>query len=782
MKRIYLCLFAIWVAGLSFAQKKIDIATGELSSNLDILVSTRDITEIPEGYRVTYDFSEAIVQPDDLYEGSVFWKMKGFGLNETVGEPCYLLRNDMFVIPKGADVEITVEDCSYVDYPYELTPARPPLLNSSDEVYTKDNVLPIAMTNVFYPTSVVECSNVQSYRGTDVCYVQIRPIQYNSSARTVRAYTSISYKMTFKTSVASQSSVKAKSVKLSAEDNFLRNAAVNGSLVDNGAMRATSNTSISDVRDYLIVSTSKFEAAVNRFADWKRMLGFNVHVKLKDSWTPDLVKSTIKEVYNEVDNLYYLLIVGDHEDVPGLIFPDGGDSDNDHIPSYVTDFYYGCMDDDLIPDIYQGRMSVSTLAEANIVVDKVIGYEQTPPLNENFYKKGINCSCFQDDLPDRDGFDDRRFAQTSEEIRDYLMEQGKEVQRIYYTDIDVTPMFWNKGEYSYGESIPEELKRPTFEWNGGAAQITEAINNGVFYVFHRDHGTPTEWGEPYYTKKDILSLTNSKMLPVIFSMNCQTGMYNHSTNVCFAECFLRKNNGGCVGIYAATQISFSGYNDVLSVGMFDAIWPSPGLSVSIPKMSGFNTSNLVPSYTLGQILNQGMVRVNEVYANKKTDKIKYTKEIFHCFGDPSMQIYTMQPTAFEGVLVNRGTDRVSVELKEEEAARITLYDPVADKLESYMGNIVDFSTSHPEEVRVCVSAHNKIPYMDDPDVLYIQNTNISGKMEEVHDVIKVGSNVTSDMSFGNVTTTNADITLRAKKVVLDKGTSISKGTTLKIIK
>ena len=50
-----------------------------------------------------------------------------------------------------------------------------------------------------------------------------------------------------------------------------------------------------------------------------------------------------------------------------------------------------------------------------------------------------------------------------------------------------------------------------------------------------------------------------------------------------------------------------------------------------------------------------------------------------------------------------------------------------------------------------------------------------------HDVIKVGNHVTSTVDTGDVTTSNADITLRANKVVLDAGTRISVGSTLKIL-
>lgn len=65
--------------------------------------------------------------------------------------------------------------------------------------------------------------------------------------------------------------------------------------------------------------------------------------------------------------------------------------------------------------------------------------------------------------------------------------------------------------------------------------------------------------------------------------------------------------------------------------------------------------------------------------------------------------------------------------------------------------------------------------------LYIQNTNITGTLDENHDVIKVGNHVTTSMATGDVTTSNANITLRANEILLDSGTYISVGSTLKTV-
>ncbi len=219
-------------------------------------------------------------------------------------------------------------------------------------------------------------------------------------------------------------------------------------------------------------------------------------------------------------------------------------------------------------------------------------------------------------------------------------------------------------------------------------------------------------------------------------------------------------------------------NDALTTGMFDAIWPNPGLSIHIPNKNDAFSATPSPTYTLGQILNQGMVRLAETY-DLSDQTTKYTKEIFHCFGDPSMKIYTQCPTAFTNVIISRNESSISVNLGDSVVARITAYNPTTGEVQSFVGNFATITTSNPEEDIICISAHNRIPYIQSPDIMYIQNTNITGTFDESHDIIKVGNHVTTAIEAGDVTTSNAEITLRARKVVLDDGTYISVGSSLR---
>lgn len=777
--KIAIFLLSLLWGSYTFGQQTLLFDSGKMVDSVLSTVPTRNVVNTATGIEVTYDFSSAVILQDDLFPGHYLWRMDGFGLNEVSGTPSTLLRIDQFGIPDGKVGRIEVVETAYKDFEYVLSPARPPLVDDGNEIHTKDNVQPIDPTIAIFPEQIVQEEGIQKYRGKGILNVRVSPVQYNASTGKTRVFTHIKYVVSFaerkgQTRVYSPGDTLIHSV--ATGDNFLLNTLLNN-LDDEGKQKAGASTRLNQ-QDYLIISVPKYESAIQQFSEWKKLMGFNVYTIIKSSWTTATVKSEVRKFYDENANFYFLLIVGDHEDVPAVSSSTGS------LP-HVTDLPYACMDgdNDYVPDVYMGRLSVSTASEASIVVNKIISYERNPITTASFYNTGVNCAYFQDDGLDDgeeiDGYADRRFAQTAEDVRNYLLNQGKTVQRIYYTKPSKNPTNWNKTIFSYGEPIPAELRKPGFAWNGNATDIINAINAGVFYVLHRDHGNPTCWGDPRFTQSDIEKLSNGNKLPVVFSMNCQTGQFDGRT--CFTETFLRKSNGGCVAIYGATQTSYSGKNDVLTGGMFDAIWPDPGLRIVIPnKPLGGTTPT--PTYQLGQILNQGLARMSEIYGMTGA---YYTREIFHCFGDPSMRIYTDVPTAFSGVTVNRGNDNVTVSLSNGERATITFYNLINGKVTSYVGSNAVYDTKTPSYVTVCVSGHNKIPDVRQgitPSDIYIQNETITGNKTYIGKIIKIGTNVTGSKPQGDVVIkSGATVNFYGNDVQILPGTTIEQGADVTIL-
>lgn len=711
-------------------------ARTEVSHKGGVDAPQRTLQRTDDGITVAYTFAGNAPSACNDGDGGCVWRIDGFGLRDAPG--CYAtpFRVDAFAVPEGCTAVVETVDSAFVDYDCRLAPARRiPEKGTAAEGVVKEGGQN-ASQGGFYPRKVaVAAWRGSVYRGREICNVVVNPVQYDAAANKARAYSKITYKVRFVPKAGARAMAGAPATKpvILPADNMLGNITMNGASAKAGdmAVKATGVAAGDDTRDYLIISVDKYAEAVDRFAEWKELLGFRVHKVLKGSWNSDAVKAEVEKAYAENPALYYLLIVGDHDDVPGQYMEHHAD-DGDFSVHY-TDLYYGCMDGecDETPDIYRGRLSVSSPEEAATVVDKIIGYEKRPPTDAGFYERGVNCADYLDnDNGVADDYEDRRYVQTAEEIRAYMLGQGKDVERVYSTNYEITPKYWNRNYFSFGEPIPEDMLKPAFAWDGNEGDIRRAINSGVFYVLHRDHGLVDCWENPYFSVKHVDMLQNGDLLPVVFCVNCDNGAFQAD---CLAERFLRKQGGGAVAVIAASDISYSGYNDALACGLFDAIWPEPGLRPKFPGVNSLGGETPAPTYELGQILDQAQVRVSETFgspdpsvsSNEKNDSFCriVTKEIYHCFGDPSMQICTEMPAPFSGVSVTRGNGCVTVG-NGGETARITFVNRRTGEVVSHIAPSAVYTTADFEDVDVCVSGHNRIPYIDAGKLTGIESVQI----------------------------------------------------------
>lgn len=750
------------------AQETISLKAGGIptSTGTQVTMPQRSVEEDSSGVTVTYTFSTAQRYEDPLYPNQYMWSIPGFGKCGESGKPATLLRTDLINIPDNMQASVTLVDASFVEYKDSLAPAREPLWDDNYDGYSRTNVRPVDTYSGFYPAETIEIGKLSSYRGNRILPIEIRPIQYSVSTGTIKVYTKLKFRVNFVREITSGKDNGIKARYMSVSDPMLRNSTINYQPLPE------LEGSVEDTKDYLIITTSDFELAAERFAELKKLMGFNTQIISRDDWTPEVLQRAIKNHYATHPNLYYLEIIGDHQHVPAQTLPG--------LYTHLSDRSYGCMDNvsQIIPDLFRGRLSVSTADEAEVVVDKIINYELNPVKNAEFYTTGLNCAYFQD-TNNHDGIADRRFAQTAEEILKYL-EQNHDftMNRVYYTPSNVNPRQWNKGTYSYGEEIPDYLKKPGFAWDGKSDDIIRFINIGSNLILHRDHGSPIGWEDPSFKISDIERLSNGRLLPIVFSLNCQSGQMGY-TGGCFAERFLRYPKGGCVGIVAATHSSLSGYNDAFACGIYDAVWPSPGLVPQIPSKN-MNVNILsAPVYQLGAVMDQGLFRMGEQYG--VNDATVYTRELFHLYGDPSMEIYTSSPSEFTNVEIKRDSG-INVSLKYDQDVRISFIDNISGAVTSFIGNSAFYQCENPENITVSIRAHNKIPFIDHGEscITYIQNETISGFRTYSSGKVVIGSDVTDLKSAGPVIFKGEDISIKASEVIINGETTVNKGTKFSI--
>ena len=272
---------------------------------------------------------------------------------------------------------------------------------------------------------------------------------------------------------------------------------------------------------------------------------------------------------------------------------------------------------------------------------------------------------FQDSIPTHpNGYEDVRYVKTCEDIRNALSGEGIGMSRIYTARSDVNPKHWNRDFFDYGGEIPLELQRPNFAWDGDKDDIISQIDRGVLFALHRDHGSPAGWGHPSFTITDLDGLKNGDLTPVVFSLNCESGAYQlgKEESLCFAEKFLSMK-GGAVGVFAASAISKSGYNDALAFEMFRCIWPDADFPSSFRSYDHPDGETNSQTATLGAILKRGVDRMAQYYSYAGDENHLLTKKIFHCFGDPSMRMYSREPQTVMSSVSSSGKTSAGQEIR-----------------------------------------------------------------------------------------------------------------------
>ena len=606
----FLTTFLVPYSGNAEGIRVINFRTGiDLSQETPVRVVEQDSV----GLTVTYDFMSAAFEPDDLYEGTYWCRIDGFGEIYKESAPSLISRNDIFDLPANCSAPtVTLLSCQYTDIQIPITPSHPQLMDNSDGLYTKDSVKPIGSSIFVGSDSVVCIEGFSRQFSRSQLKVKISPMQYDLQHKTTRIYNKIKYRIDYTTPSV----------------NFVdtRNSFDIEEPLPIDSLRPVMRAIRQSNKSYLIVTCGKYKEAVDSFVGLKHKFGIQTHVSFKDEWSIKDVSDSIRYYYSNMPNLEYVLLFGSYVDIPSMNY----DSD------MISDLCYTIYADENYSSSYQrayiGRIPVRNNVEAKNVVDKIIEYTLYPPENEQFYKQGIHVSYFQGSSS-RPTQDIRDYVRCSEYIKEYMNNLGFDVKRVYSSSTS-NPQYWSDGTL-----VPYDLKSGTYNWNNNNYDIANAINAGAFYVFHRDHGDFNGWVYPSFRNRDLSLLSNSAKLPVVFSINCLTGKFDE--NECFAEKILKMKNFGCSAIFAATVPTYTVANNILAPGLFNCLYGGSGPIGFISEVpSPIGMAQSISNVELGRMLEVGLYRISELYP-QLYDYHKYT---YHIFGDPSMMMWTQVPS------------------------------------------------------------------------------------------------------------------------------------------
>jgi alpha-tubulin suppressor-like RCC1 family protein len=694
----------------------------------DISVLTATSRQI----NVTYDIPGIFVSETahDSKKYSQF-DLPACGHTTDTGKPRLPMIGRYIAVPDGVVPQVTITNKTAADISsqFVIFPAQEPGMDSGDlpepDFVADPDFYSLSKIDRYYPVLDPDKPYILSgpfiVRGLSLYILRIYPMIYNPEKNKLVVWSSLDISISLGNQHQEYLNTRLQSDSF---NQIFKKLVLNYDVLDQKTLRKSARTAYDSGNSLLIITSPTFIDAANTLRVWKIQKGIETLVKTTDEIgdSADEIAAYIQQAYDSWNPPpTYILFIGDAEYVPvhyKTVHPY-------HRNKTGTDLYYATVDgDDYFPDICIGRLSIDTEAQAIKRINDIIQYEKNPVTDINFYKNPTICAYFQHA---GNGYASRRFAQTSEDIAIFLSEKAYTPNRIYYTPSSVSPLYWTVRYFGggpaggMGSAIPSYLlKSSGFNWLGNHEDISQAITNGTFIVTHRDHGSVTGWGDPYYTVDHVNNLKNINKLPVVFSINCQTGWFDNETDektnnestIAFSEAWERNPNGGAVGVVASTRVSYSGHNDRLVWGWIDALW-SDFISNYTPQGTPFDH----PKFEMGAVLNYGKYYYATQYDESTVRQTEF--EMFHYFGDPSMQIRTEMPEALtvsHALTLSEGATSLEIELNNNlnPLICITLNNEILAKME-YPGYKTQISWSTPltinDEIILTITGHNCSTYI-----------------------------------------------------------------------
>jgi hypothetical protein len=190
-----------------------------------------------------------------------------------------------------------------------------------------------------------------------------------------------------------------------------------------------------------------------------------------------------------------------------------------------ADALYADLDGDQTPDLAIGRIPASTPAEARVMVDKIIAYDETARL-ASWQRRTLFVADNADSAGD--------FPWLSDQIINDYLPADLTAQKVYLG----TP------------SAPDAA--------AARAAILAAIQGGVFMVQYTGHGAVDSWAhETIWSTMDIGGLNNGSRLPVVMTFNCLDGYFAYPGRPSMAEAMLRRAGGGGVAALSPSGLGLA---------------------------------------------------------------------------------------------------------------------------------------------------------------------------------------------------------------------------------
>ncbi len=491
------------------------------------------------------------------------------------------------IIPDLARMDVQITHSEYTDYhDIFIAPSKGNLSRDIDPGSIPYVFGKAYHRNEFYPGTLAQLQTpyiLRDYRGQTVV---IFPFQYNPVTGTLRVYHSVT--------------IEIKQVDNAGVNPFIRYKETDHVDAEFNRIYERHFMNIQQVRyapveeqgNMLVICYGDFMDEMEPFVEWKRMTGIPIEiVDVASIGNAAQIKTYVQNYYT-ANGLTFLLLVGDAEQVPTRAY--GGVSASDNSYGFISG-------NDSYAEVFVGRFSAETPEQVVTQVERVIKYEKDPLISTDWFTRQTGIASSQGP-----GDDDEM---------DYEHIRNIQSDLLNYTYTSCSELF---------DGTQGNLDAPG---NPTPSMVAADVNAGVSMIAYTGHGSETSWGTSGFSNSHVDQLTNTHMLPFIWSVACSNGVFTGYT--CFAEAWMRATDdaGEPAGAIATLMSTVSQSWDP----------PMDAQDEMIDILVESYADNIKRTY--GGISFNGCMKMIDDYGSSGS----YETNAWTCFGDPSLVVRTAFP-------------------------------------------------------------------------------------------------------------------------------------------
>ena len=696
--------------------------------------------------------------------------LKGQFAPNAEGHPNLPVINRYVAVPQGATVNLQVkENASTLLHDIDLLPAAPlqtdldeglPQLRWNAQIYSKD---------ASFPTENIVLSTPTQIRSLDVVLLSITPFRYNPVQRTLEVIYDIDIDLRFEGGNGQFGESRYFNPDW---EHILRNLVINGEMLsttDYHGLIKSAQGGDDPGCEYLIIAPDDANALA--WADTLKSFRTKQGILTKVVSVSECGVNNTTSIRNYILNAYNtwaippaaVLLFGGYNNALG-IHPFYHHTITDEYASciYPTDYPYSDMNGDSLADIALSRVTAITAEEYRTFVEKTIQYESNPPTDDTYYDRPIISSGHEDNKwfmmssQSINGFYRNKLGKNP--IDHYMMvNSGNEPDSAWSTGYNsaVVMNYFGPNGQNY---IPQQLNE-LHDWinRNDNTPLLSALSEGSFLTMYRDHSNFNAWWCPSFDTDDISTLVNEPPTFVL-SISCSTALFDESSN-CLIDAFCLKPNGGAIGGIGATSLTYSIFNDILTWGIYDCIWPS-----FLPDMGSDTPPDFIrPSYALAEAKHYFAYHV--FLPGWWINREESTMHLFCYTGETYLNLYTETPqplqiahglyqptgnneyavTAEEGAVVCLSKDNLIIDVFQSDGQPYTFILPNMEEGEHFTVTATKQNRFRYERDVPLISNIGPYVALEDDGVLIENDFNVLHNGENAHLGLKV-HNYGNDMA------------------------------------